>query len=106
MSAPDRTLGVLVAMPPGSLSYRYGMDLVRAALGQGILVRLYLLDEAVLNASGEEIARLAEMGARISGCALAARRRGVPLEEPVLWGGLGQLSDVVFGTDRFVGFCC
>ena len=106
MDVRGRTLGVLIAMPPDSLSHGYALDLIRAALDRGVRVHLYLLDDAVKAAAQETILALAGRGVRVSGCALAARRRGIPLDEPVLWGGLGLLSDIIVRTDRFVGFCC
>ena len=96
---------MLLATAPDTDSFRYGINLARAAQAEGVRVHLYLLDQAVVAADGEVIGALAERGGRICGCALAARRYRCPLCDPVIWGGLKLLNDIIVRTDRFVGFC-
>ncbi len=104
-SSPQRTLGLLLGVAPEHSSFQFGLRLAQEAQAQGTQVYLYLLDDAIVAAADPSIAALVASGAKVSGCAYAARRRNQPLNEAITFGGLSLLNDIMQNTDRFVGFC-
>lgn len=99
-----KKLGILLAASPDSDSFRHATKLAEAALGRGLSVSLYCIDEAVHGVCDPRVAALAGRGLKLFGCAYGARRRGLPLTSEVVWAGLSLASDLAASSDRFVCF--
>jgi sulfur relay (sulfurtransferase) complex TusBCD TusD component (DsrE family) len=99
-----KKLGLLLSTPPGSAGFQHGLALADAALGAEVEVYLYCIDEAVRGLNDPRMQSLADRGIRLYGCAYAAQRRRLPIDEKTNWAGLGLLSDLIAATDRFVSF--
>ena len=97
-----RKLGVLLSGPPQGPGFAHGARLAEAALGGGVRVYLYCIDDAVTGLAG--LQSLKNKGAHVYACAYGAQRRQVPTSDQAAFAGLGSLSDLMAGTDRFVHF--
>ncbi len=104
MPLASKTLGVLISCAPTEANFLHGVKLAETALTAGVEVYLYCLDEAVAGISGEELQTLKARGLKLFGCAYAAQRRQLPLNEAATFVGLPMLSDVMANTQRFVSF--
>ncbi len=103
--ASDKTLGVLLGVGPSEVSFRYGIQLAATAQRSQIQVYLYLLDDAINGMEDSELNALIAAGAKVMACAYGARKRNLPLNDSITFGGLGLLNNLITKTDRFVGFC-
>lgn len=104
MSLAGKKLGVLISCAPAEANFRHAVGLAEAALNTGVSVYLYCLDEAVAGLSDEHLQTLQARGLKLFGCAYAAQRRQLPLDDRATYVGLPMLSDVMADTDRFVSF--
>jgi sulfur relay (sulfurtransferase) complex TusBCD TusD component (DsrE family) len=80
------------------------LGLAEAALAEGVEVYLYCIDEAVRGLNEPRLQSLAKRGIKLYGCAYAARRRRLPMDEMTNWAGLALLSDLMAAADRMVTF--
>jgi hypothetical protein len=104
MSLRGQKLGLLLSVRPDTDSFRHGVRLAGAALGQGVDVYLYCIDEAVPGVSDPDLQALKSRGLKLYACAYGAHRRHIPLDDRAVFAGLTVVSDLVAGTDRFVSF--
>ena len=104
MSLRGKELAVLLSASPDRLAFQHGLGLAEAALAQGVEVYLYCVDEAVRGLNEPALQSLAARGLKLYGCAYAAQRRRLPMDDKTNWAGLGLLSDLMAATDRMVTF--
>ena len=104
MTLDGKRIGILLTGSPLAPGFRHGVRLARAALSRGVAVYLYCIDEAVAGVDDVELQALKMNGHKLFACAYAARQRDLPLNDLATFSGLGGLSDLVTGTDRFVAF--
>lgn len=97
-----KKLGVLLAAAPSQRNFEHGVRLSAAATAAGVQVYLYCIDDAVAGLDSPALQQLRASGLRLYGCAYAAQRRAVPLDERALFVGLGTLNDILVNTDRFI----
>lgn len=102
MSNAAKKLGVLLSTSPGTPGFRRGLDAAAAGLETGARVFIYCIDDAVSGLTNERLQSLRERGAVLYACAYGAQRRGIPVNELAVFGGLGLLGDLLAGTDEFV----
>lgn len=101
---PPQRLGLLLCAGPGQPGYEPALRLAETALARALEVYLYCIDDGVLGLTDTRLIRLADRGARIYGCAYAAERRNLPLEQGIQYGGLALLSELIAAADRFISF--
>lgn len=102
-----RKLGILLSTPPGHPSVSTVSRLAHEALGAGIDVYLYLIDEGVKNLNDPHLLAAAGNGAKYFVCAYGCQKHGVKtdhVDPRVTLCGLVVLSNIVAGCDRFVAF--
>ena len=97
-----RTLGLLVASPPGDPRTETLLRLARAARQRGDGLLLYLLDEGVRNLDRAEVEALGREGADLYCCAVGAQARGILPDRRAVFSGLYVLASLVAGCDRFL----
>jgi sulfur relay (sulfurtransferase) complex TusBCD TusD component (DsrE family) len=106
MSLRGKKLGLLLSTPPDQPGFQHGLALAEAALAQGVEVYVYCIDEGVRGLNEPRLQSLGARGVKLYGCAYAAQRRQLPIDEKTNWAGLALLSDLMAATDRFVSFNC
>ena len=99
-----KKLGILVSCNPRHRNFSHAVGLARAAVGRGVQVYLYCIDEAVRGIAREEVQKLKSDGAVLYGCAFSARTRNLPIDDLATYSGLTVVSDLLASTDRFVSF--
>ena len=99
---PTRKLGMLLSTPPTHRNLNTAIGLTKAALQQGVIPYLYLVDEGVKNMDQPQLTSLCEKGLKLFVCAYGAQRYGISVSNEAVFGGLVILSDLVKGCDRFV----
>jgi predicted peroxiredoxin len=99
-----KKLGILVSCDPAHRNFSHAVGLARAAVGRGVKVYLYCIDEAVRGVAREEMQRLKNDGVVLYGCAFSARTRNLPIDDLATYTGLTIVSDLLASTDRFVSF--
>jgi sulfur relay (sulfurtransferase) complex TusBCD TusD component (DsrE family) len=104
MSLRGKKLGVLLSTSPDRPGFKHGLGLAEAALAEGLEVYLYCIDDAVRGLYEPRLQSLAGRGLKLYGCAFAAQRRRLPLDEKITWAGLALLSDLMAAADRMVSF--
>ncbi len=97
-------LGILISCGPDRPAFRHGVHLARAALGRGVDVYLYCLDDAVAGVRDPDLQALKPRGLKLYACAFGAQQRGLPVDDSAAYAGLTVVSDLVAATDRFVSF--
>ena len=97
-------LGILISCGPDRPAFRHGVQLARAALGRGVDVYLYCLDDAVAGVRDPDLQGLKPQGLKLYACAFGAQQRGLPVDDSAAYAGLTVVSDLVAATDRFVSF--
>lgn len=102
MSLRGRKLGLLVSCGPKEPNFERGLRLAKAALEEGIQVYLYFIDEAVIGLTDPRIKALENQSLNLFACAYGAQSRNLLREDKATWAGLGTLTDIIVGTDRFV----
>lgn len=101
---PNKKLGLLISARPEHPNFERAIELALEAVHTGVGVYLYLIDHAVEGMSAPRLRELQERGGHIFACAYAARRRDLELRGDIVFAGLGQLSEIIAHTDRFVTF--
>jgi hypothetical protein len=104
MALLGKKLGVLVSARPGTDAFRHGVRLAGAALGKGVDVYAYCIDDAVAGVGDPELQSLKSQGLKLYACAYGAHRRKIPLDDRAVFAGLTVVSDLLASTDRFVSF--
>ena len=104
MHLRGKKLGLLISVPPEHPNFNHGLCLAGTALGQGVDVYLYCIDEAVKGLGDPRLQRLKTDGVKLFACAYGAQRRNIPVSERAAFGGLTILNDLIASTDRFVSF--
>jgi len=104
MSLRGKKLGMLLSASPERPGFQHGLGLAEAALAAGLEVYLYCIDEAVRGINEPRLQLLVGRGLKLYGCAFAARRRRLPMDEKINWAGLALLSDLMAAADRMVSF--
>ena len=103
----DRKLGLLLSTAPSHPSVETVVQLAQAALGRGIEVYLYLIDEGVQVATDQRYLGLLDAGVKMSVCAYGCQQYGVlttTVDSRVSLSGLVVLSGIIDGCDRFLAF--
>ena len=100
----NKKLGLLVSSPPDRPGFAHALRLAQTALDRGVEVYLYCIDDAVAGLDSPLLKTLTAGGLKLYACAYSADRRGLTRTDFPLWVGLGSLSDLIAGTDRFVSF--
>jgi hypothetical protein len=104
MELRGKKLGLLVCSAPGEAAFTHALGIAQAAIAAGVKVYLYCIDEAVRGIDHPRLQNLKEQGLNLFGCAYAADRRQIILSEAAVFSGLGTVSDLMAGTDRFLVF--
>ena len=104
MPLRGKKLGILLSVRPDHPSFRHGLGLAEAALGQGVQVYLYCIDDAVTGLGDIQLQSLKDSGMKLFACAYGAERRNLPRNDLAIFAGLTVVSDLVSSTDRFVSF--
>jgi hypothetical protein len=99
-----KKLGVLIACPPDRPGFRHGTRLADTALGAGLDVYLYCIDEAVRGVEVAALQSLKPRGLKLYACAQGAQKNELPYADHAIFAGLTVLSDIIADTDRFVCF--
>lgn len=102
-----RKLGLLLSTPPSHPSVETVVQLAQAAVGKGIDVYLYLIDEGVKTAVDHRYLGLIDAGVKMSVCAYGCQQHGVlttSIDSRVSLSGLVVLSGIIDGCDRFLAF--
>ena len=102
MALAGKKLGLMLSSAPAHSHLDTAVGLSAAALDQGALVYLYLIDDAVAAVEDPRIQSLAERGVKLFVCAYGCQKRRLPLSDKATNCGLVVLTDVISGTDRFV----
>ena len=104
MVLKGKRLGVLISTAPTNPNFSHGLGLAETALGRGLEVYLYCIDDAVTGLENPRLQSLKERGLRLYACAFAAQRRKIPVNDVAVFAGLSVVSDLMASTDRFVSF--
>src|SRR5688572_20855380 len=104
MELRGRKLGLLVCSAPGEPSFNHALRLAQAGLAAGVRLYVYFIDDAVRGLALPPVQELKAGGANVFGCAYAADRRQLQLGDMAVFAGLGTVSDLMAGTDRFLVF--
>lgn len=97
----SKTYGWLV-LDSGATSRREAVVTeISQRLAAGEICYAYLLDDAVRDASDPVWQNLKAHGLQLSACGYAALKRGLPLGEEVVYGGLVILGDLLARCDGF-----
>jgi sulfur relay (sulfurtransferase) complex TusBCD TusD component (DsrE family) len=104
MDLRGKKLGLLLSASPTDPNFQRGLRLAETALGRGIDVYLYCIDEAVKGVGDPRLQSLSARGLKLYACAYAAQRRGLPVNEEAVFAGLTIVNDLIASTDRFVSF--
>lgn len=99
-----KKLGLLVSTFPDQPGFNHALGLAEAALGRGVDVYLYCIDNAVAGVSDPRLQKLKSEGLKLYACAYAAQRRNIPASDAAIFSGLSIVSDLMTGTDRFLSF--
>ena len=99
-----KRLGLLISTSSEQPAFRHALRLAEAALGQGVLVYLYCIDEAVTGLADPQLQALKRQGANLFACAYGAQNRDLPVNGLATFAGLTIVSDLISGTDRFLSF--
>ena len=104
MDLRGKKLGLLLSAPPEAPNFQRGLRLAETALGRGVDVYLYCIDEAVKGVGDARLQSLSARGLKLYACAYAAQRRGLQVNEEAVFAGLTIVNDLIASTDRFVSF--
>lgn len=100
----NQKLGLLLSASPTHANFERATRLALEALNAGLLVYLYLIDNAVEGLAAPRIEELQARGCRVFACAYGVRRRNIERSGSATLAGLGQLTELITHTDRFVSF--
>ena len=102
MDLRSRKLGILLSTKPAHPNLETCLALGREALGRGVDLYLYLIDDGVANIDDDRILDLGRQGAKVFVCAYGCQRRRLPITDKATYCGLVVLTDLINGCDRFV----
>ncbi len=102
MAPVVKKLGVLLSTPPDTVPFQQALEAISLALDRGERVFAYCLDDGVAGISDARLQAMRGRGLVLYGCAYAAHRRGISINEQAVFGGLGALGDLFAGTDEFL----
>jgi hypothetical protein len=100
----NKKLGILLAALPEQPNFSHAVALAESALGKGLLVYLYCIDEAVRGLADARLQDLKNRGVNLFACAYSAQQRQIPVTEEAAFAGLTVVSDLIAASDRFVSF--
>jgi sulfur relay (sulfurtransferase) complex TusBCD TusD component (DsrE family) len=100
----NKKLGILVAALPDRPNFAHAIALADAALGKGLLVYIYCIDEAVRGVADARLQALKNRGVNLFACAYSAQQRQIPVTDDAAFAGLTVVSDLIAASDRFVSF--
>jgi len=101
---PLRKLGILISTATSRPNFIHGLRLAETALARGVVVYLYLIDEAVGGIDLPKVQELRRRGLHLFACAFGAKKRQLVTDDRATWAGLATASDLIAATDRFVSF--
>jgi sulfur relay (sulfurtransferase) complex TusBCD TusD component (DsrE family) len=104
MDLAGKKLGLMVSTAPDHGNLDTALALSETAMGRGVDVYLYLIDDAVAAVEDARVQRLTAGGLRLFVCAYGCQKRRLPLSDKATNCGLVVLTDLVNATDRFVSF--
>jgi sulfur relay (sulfurtransferase) complex TusBCD TusD component (DsrE family) len=104
MELRGKKLGVMVSSAPDASSFECAYRLADAALGEGVQVYLYYMDEGVRGVGDKRVQGLKSKGAQLFACAYSAQRRDIPIDDSAVFSGLATVTDLMAGTNRFLSF--
>jgi intracellular sulfur oxidation DsrE/DsrF family protein len=104
MSLHAKKLGLLLSTRPEDSGFQHGVRLAETALGRGVQVYLYCIDDAVLGVADAQLQSLKARGLNLFACAYSAQRRNIPTTDLAVFAGLTVVSDLIASTDRFLSF--
>ena len=104
MVLKGKRLGVLLSTAPAHPNFTHGLRLAETAVGRGMEVYLYCIDDAVTGLTHPLLQSLKARGLRLYACAQAAQRRQIPMNDDAVFSGLSVVSDLMASTERFVSF--
>ena len=85
MNLRGKKLGVMVSSGPEAKSFDCAYQLAAAALGEGLQVYLYYMDEGVCGVCDKRVQTLKAKGAQLFACAYSAQRRcRAPAPHPMI----------------------
>jgi sulfur relay (sulfurtransferase) complex TusBCD TusD component (DsrE family) len=95
-------LAILLTASYGAEDRRTALKIAHAALDQGHVVSLFLMDDGVFNAA--EAADLIGENCEVVLCSYSATQRGLAKDERVLFGGQHDWARMVSQADRVISF--
>ena len=104
MGLTKKKFGLLLSTGLEHPNLETAVGLSEAALGGGVDLYLYLIDDGVRALDDPRVRALADRGAKLFVCAYGCQKRRIPLEDSdgVTYCGLVVLTDLINGTDRFI----
>lgn len=104
MDLAKKKLGLLLSTGLEHPNLETAVALSEAALGRGVDLYVYLIDEGVRALDDLRVRALADRGAKLFVCAYGCQKRRIPLRhaDSVTYCGLVVLTDLINGTDRFI----
>ena len=104
VSSSPKKLGLLISCAATEPGFRHGVRLAAAALGKGVDVYCYCIDDGVPGVRDPELQALRGHRLKLYACAYGAHQRGLPVDDSAAYAGLTVVSDLIASTDRFVSF--
>ncbi len=104
MSGENKKLGFILFTGPDSQDAQTVVGLASAALKRGIGVELFLMHNAVHNASVESFNELADKGANITVCTHNADQLKAQRNEKFKYGSQYDHSNMIGEVDRYLAF--
>jgi sulfur relay (sulfurtransferase) complex TusBCD TusD component (DsrE family) len=104
MDLTQKKLGLLLSTGPRHPNLQTALGLAHAALGRGVSLYVYLIDDGVTTLGEPRVRALPAHGAKLFVCAYGCQKRRLPLEDAtdITYCGLVVLTDLINGTDRFI----
>ncbi len=104
MGLTKKKFGLLLSTGLEHPNLETAVGLSEAALGGGVDLYLYLIDDGVRALDDPRVRALADRGAKLFVCAYGCQKRRIPLKDAdsVTYCGLVVLTDLINGTDRFI----
>jgi hypothetical protein len=97
-------VGIMISATAASPSFVQGISAADAALREGAIVYLYLIDGGVEGVNLPAVADVKNAGAHLYACAYSLQRRGLNAPPEATLSGLTILSDIMASANRFESF--
>ncbi len=104
MELRGKKLGLLISCRPEEPGFHHALRVADAALGRGLNVYLYCIDEAVNGVASADLQQLKARGLNLYACAYGAHKRHIALTADATFAGLTVVNDIMASTDRFLSF--